>query len=165
MNEQFHVPPVVYHQAINLAILVGILFYFLKDTVRSYFKNKRENYLKAAAEVTNLRKQVEEQTTILKNKIRELDTTAEQSQKSAEQSAKEYQTKLLTEARDQAEKLKKETEKTITAEVHRAFENLKAEIVDESISNSRALIQNQIKDNDQKRLLSEFVEKIGVVRQ
>ncbi len=165
MSEPMHVPPVVFHQALNVAILGGILFYFLKDSVRSYYKNKRENYLKAATEVANLKKQVEEQALVLKNKIRELDATADQAQRTAEASAKEYQSKLLAEARDQAEKLKRETEKTVKAEVYRAVETLKAEIVDQSITSSRQLIGTQIKDNDQKRLLSEFVEKIGVVRQ
>ena len=164
-EEHMTIPPVVFHQAVNLAILGGILFYFLKDQVRAYFKNKRENYLKAAAEVANLKKQVEEQAQLLKNKIRELDATADHSQKAAEASAREYQAKLLSEAREQAEKLKRETEKTVKAEVYRAVENLRAEIVDQSITSSRDLIQKQIKENDQKRLLSEFVEKIGEVRQ
>jgi F-type H+-transporting ATPase subunit b len=164
-EEHMSVPPVVFHQAVNLAILCGILFYFLKDNVRAYYKNKRENFLKSAREVAEMKRQVEEQAQLLKNKIRELDTTADQAQKAAEASAREYQVKLLGEAREQAEKLKRETEKTVKAEVYRAVESLKAEIVDQSITSSRQLIGTQIKDNDQKRLLSEFVEKIGVVRQ
>lgn len=160
-----HTPDVVFFQALNLSILATILTYLLKGKIRDAFKSKKENFLKAAREVAEMKRQVEEQAQLLKNKIRELDATADQSQKAAEASAREYQSKLLSEAREQAEKLKRETEKTVEAEVYRAVEALRAEIVDQSITSSRQLIGTQIRDNDQKRLLSEFVEKIGVVRQ
>ncbi len=157
------VPRVVLYQAINLAILMGVLYYFLKDKVRAYYAGKRDSYLKAAREMEELKRKVQEQGQLLQEKIRKLDQTAEQSQKQAQADAQQYSQKLLAEARDQAEKLKRESERTISAEVYRAVEGLRAEIVDQSISSSRDLIQKQIKDSDQKRLQSEFVEKIRVV--
>jgi len=161
--EQQGVPRVVLYQAINVSILAVILYFVLKDKVRAYYTNKRENYLRASREVAELKRQVEEQANVLRQKIKQLDQTADQSQKKAEADAREFNHKLLTEAREQAEKLKKEAEKTITAEVYRAVEGLKSELVDQAIGNSREIIQNQIKESDQKRLQSEFVEKIRVV--
>lgn len=157
------VPKVVLYQAINVLILSAILVYFLKDKIRAYYSAKRANYLKAAREVENLKKQVEEQAQLLRDKIKKIDETAEQTQKQAMNDSREYNQRLLTEAREQAEKLKRESEKTIKAEIYRAVESLRSEIIDQSIKNSRDLIQSQIKDTDQKRLQSEFVEKIRVV--
>ncbi len=128
------VPRVVLWQAVNISILLGVLVYFMKDKVRAYYTGKRENYLRVAREVADLKRQVQEQATILKDKIRKLDETADQQQKKAELDAREFNTKLLVEAREQAEKLKRETEKTVSAEIYRAVEALKSEVVDKSIS-------------------------------
>jgi F-type H+-transporting ATPase subunit b len=158
------VPPVVFFQALNLAVLAGILIYFLKDKVREHFKNKRESYLKASREVAELKRQVEEQARALREKIRKLDETAEQSQRQAEADALEYNKKLLAEAKEQADKLIRENEKTISAEIYKTMDALRAELVDHSIGASRELIQKEIKESDQKRLQDEFVRKIGVVQ-
>lgn len=157
------VPTVVFYQVLNLGILIAMLTFFLKDKVRVYFASKRENYLKAASEAQEVKKRVEEQSRILREKIAKLDSTMEATVQKAEADALIFNQKLVDEARQQAEKLKKETEKTVEAEIHKAIDGLKSDVIDQAIVSSRELIRTQLKDSDQKRLQNEFVEKIRVV--
>ena len=74
----------------------------------------------------------------------------------------EYDTKLATldKAESAAEKLKDQAHKNIEHEFKQAKQDLQAEIVEKALVKAEAMIKDKISDDDQNRLVDEYLEKV-----
>lgn len=157
------VPRVVIFQALNLGILLLILGYIVVPKLRAHFEARRNEYFKTVREMEALKLQAEKQSQDLRSRLEKLQATANDSLQSSRRDAAELQTKLVEDAKEQGAKMRAEALKTVNAEVYRAVQSLRTEVIADSIGQAREKIKTQIKDVDQKRLQKEFVEKIRVV--
>ncbi|MGE3973101.1 MAG: hypothetical protein AB7F59_01095 [Bdellovibrionales bacterium] len=157
------VPRVVLFQALNLGILLLILGYIVVPKVKAHFQARRDEYFKTVREMEALKIQAEKQRQDLKERLHRLQSTANESFEKSKKDAVVLQAKLIEESREQAEKMKSEATKTISAEAYRAVQALRSEVIANSIQQAREKIQSQIKEVDQKRLQKEFAEKIRVL--
>lgn len=159
-----HIPwKTIVVQIINLSICIGILIYFTKDVVRSLFKERSEKYFsflneaKIALDKAQGRKnKIQERLNLLENNI-ENDTTRIQAE------ANEYKNKLVNEAKDLSNKIKKDFERTVEFELEKGKQKLRNELMDRSIVMAREVLAQKVDNNMQKELQIQFVEKIQVV--
>jgi F-type H+-transporting ATPase subunit b len=157
------VPRVVMFQALNLGILLLILGYIVVPKLRAHLEARRNEYFKTVRDMEAIKAQAERQSQDLRERLSRLQTTAEESLEKSRKDAAVLQAKLVAEAKEQAEKVKTEATKTVGAEVYRAVQGLRQEVIADSIKQAREKIRTQIKETDQKRLQKEFVEKIRVL--
>lgn len=157
------IPNVVYFQAFNFLVTLGLLVYFGRKKIAEFFTDRKNQYLDTVQRVERLRIEVEKQNEELKTRLHKLETTADSSVEKAHKEAKEFQEKILGETKAQAQRLKTETQKTVQAELDRAIQILKTEAVLQIVNSARENVQSDIKDSDHERLKQEFKEKISVV--
>ncbi len=75
------VPKVVLYQLINVVILVAGLVYFTKDSIVSFFAQRKTAYLEAAQKSAFAREQAEREFVDIKSKISQLTATRTESLK------------------------------------------------------------------------------------
>ncbi|HEX4925200.1 MAG TPA: ATP synthase F0 subunit B [Bdellovibrionales bacterium] len=159
------VPQVVVYQAINFALFAIILFMLLKNKVVGHFTQRRNEYLAAALKYDHAKREAEHKIADLKSRMQKLEATASESVQKAKTEAAQLQGKIVADAQATSQKLQQETKRTLDAEVARAVQELREEVLAQATKAARELMQQQIKEQDQQRLQKEFVEKIRVVQQ
>lgn len=159
------IPKVVVYQAINFILFAVILFLLLKNKVVGHFTQRRNEYLAAARKYEHAKREAEHKIADLKARMNKLDATAADSVQKAKAEAAQLQNKIVADAQATSQKLQQETKRTLDAEVARAVQELREEVLAQATKAARDLMQQQIKEQDQQRLQQEFVEKIRVVQQ
>lgn len=155
------IPSIVYLQAINFVLFAGLLFYFLRKPVKSYFSGRGANFNAALVRAQAAKQEAEAKKREIETRLNELQRTAEQQIAKAKADAEALRARILKDADDISRNLKNEATRTAEFEVERAKNELRADLLNQSVALSTKLLQEKMAEGDQKRLQSEFVDKIG----
>lgn len=151
-------------QGINFLIVIGMLTYLLRDKVKAYFQAKYETFRAEMNKASVAKEQAQRQRDEIKRKLNELEATAEESVKRAQVEAEELRQKMIADARAQAQRTEQDALKTAHFEIDRARSALRQELLTRAMDLAKETLQERVELQDQKRLQSEFVEKIQVVQ-
>lgn len=160
---EVHVPKVVLYQLINVLILFGGLFYFLKNVVIKFYADRKANYLSAAQKSQAAREEAEKQFVEVKNKLDKLEATTDESISRAKAEAVDMKNDLIKEAQEVAARIKKEAEQTAKIEIQKAQTQLREQLLKDSIEAAKAVLSKDIGSADHQKLQSEFVNKVQAV--
>lgn len=150
-------------QAVNLAILLGIIVYFARRPVRDYFAERREGIRHEVEEAATLLKQAETRYAEWQRKLVELDGELEQIRAQARRRAHEERDRILEEARAAAERMRRDADAAIDQEVRRAGQELRREAADLAVELAARMLREKVDERDQSRLVDEFIT--GVERE
>ncbi|MBT4760179.1 MAG: ATP synthase F0 subunit B [Bdellovibrionaceae bacterium] len=150
----------IFQQIFNFALAVFILWYFLRKAIRAHFKNRHQQYHEIVNQVESAKIKAEDMKKTLQEKMLRLSDEAEKNAHNAKAEAEEMHHKLMSEASGLSEKLIKEAQATIEIELVKAKQHLKADLLEASILKAQEELKATMSDEDQKRLKTEFVEKI-----
>lgn len=157
------VPKVVLYQAINVAILFGGLFYFLKGTVVKFYTERKSGYLAAAQKSQAAREAAEKQFVDIKHKLDQLEASQDDSLARAKAEANDMKQSLIKEAQEQAARIKNEAEQTAKIEIQKAQTHLREQLLKDSLEAAKAVLSKDIGSADHQKLQSEFVNKVQAV--
>lgn len=157
-------PTVVYLQAINFVMYAGLIVYFARKPIREYFSGRREKFNAALNKAAEAKAQAEAQKRQVQTKIDELTRTSQAELARAKSEAAELQTRILKEAEEISAHLKSEANRSATYEIERAKNELRESMLTQAVAFSSKLLKEKIAEGDQKRLQTEFVDKIGATR-
>ncbi len=147
-------------KVLNFAVLAIALFLVLRKPV-SQALNDRIKGIKAELEDLEGRKAaVEKQLAEYDTKLATLDKEAETVIAEYIRQGEEAKARILKEAESAAEKLKDQAHKNIEHEFKQAKQDLQAEIVEKALVKAEAMIKDKISDDDQNRLVDEYLEKV-----
>ena len=104
--EEGAIPTSVLYQFINFALYAGLVFYFVRKPVRSYFQNREAGFNQALVKAQEARKEAEEQRRTIQTKITQLESNQAQSVEQARAEAEALKTRILQEAEDMARRLR-----------------------------------------------------------
>lgn len=158
------IPSSVYFQAINFALFVGLMVYLLRGPIKSYFGNREKNYRQALAKAEAARKEAEARQRDMQQRLTKLESSAAETVANARAEAAALKAKIIADAQDLSRHLQEEATRTANIEIERAKTQLREEMLTQAITLSRKLLEEKIAEPDQKRLQTEFVDKIQVVR-
>jgi len=158
------IPREVFWQFVNFSIFVGLLFFLLRKKVVAHFKDRESTFRQALIKAEHARKEAETQKNIIKEKLDKLESGAKLDLERATREAEELKAKILSEAQEIIANLKKEAERTAESEIQKAKLELREELLSGAIAQAKQILNEKVKEPDQKRLQKEFVEKIQVVR-
>lgn len=145
---------------LNFLALVLILYKFLKKPVVDMFKSRQENILKQYNELLEKKKEAEARYVELQEKIKNLEKEAEAIyQNYVEQGMKEKE-RIIKEANIQAERIKQQAELYIQHELEKAKNMLREEVADASVKLAEELLRKNINEEDQKKIVKEFINEI-----
>lgn len=157
------VPKVVFYQVINVLILFGGLFYFLKGTVVKLYADRKSNYLAAAQKSQSAKELAEKQLAEIKAKLNQLEATQDETISRAKAEANDMKLALVKEAQEIATRIKSEAELTAKLEVQKAQAQLREQLLKESLEAAKAVLSKDIGSADHQKLQSEFVNKVQAV--
>jgi F-type H+-transporting ATPase subunit b len=147
-------------QAINLAILVGIIVYAARQPVKSFFAERREQIQADLEESAEFLKSAETRYSEWQRKLVDLETELDQIRAAARQRAHEERDHILADARAAAERIKNDARAAIDQELRRAETELRGEAADLAIELASKLIRDQVGDADRARLVDEFIARV-----
>jgi F-type H+-transporting ATPase subunit b len=136
----------------------------LRGPIGTYFRNRESNYKQALSRAEAARASAERRRREVQDRLAQLEATAEQALATARADAEGLRVKLLADAEESARTLREEAHKTAEREISRAKAELREELLSQAVALSANLLKDKMAETDQKRLQTEFVDKIQVVR-
>ncbi|QDK39563.1 ATP synthase F0 subunit B [Bdellovibrio sp. NC01] len=162
-HHDIEIPKTVIYQLINVVILVAGIIYFTKDGIISFFAGRKTAYLEAAQKSAFAREQAEKEFVDIKSKIANLDNTRQEQLKKAQDHADDLKKQIADEAAQVSKRIKDEAELTVKLEVARAQNELRTQLLNDSVEAARTVLTKDIGSSDQQKLQKEFINHIEVV--
>lgn len=151
------------YQTINVAVIVVGLIWLLKKPVAEHFRVRRETYLLAANKAAETLKIAEKEMAEIEARLKKLETTAQDSIVRARAEAADLRKAIIKEAEETSQRIRSEAQITTMMEVTKAKDQLRAELVNKAIQQTREQLGSQVTGEDHERLQWRFVEQIQVV--
>ncbi|MGE0764619.1 MAG: ATP synthase F0 subunit B [Bdellovibrionales bacterium] len=151
-------------QAFNFFLLVAILAWVSRKAVSQMFTERKKTYLDLVQRADAAKNEAEKNRREIAGRLQKLEDTAQESLVQAKSQAQEMQQRIMAEARELANKAKEEAERAARFELERAKQELREEVLGSAVEAARKALQDKVSGAEQKKLQSEFVEKIQVVR-
>lgn len=159
------IPTVFWLQIVNFALYVGAIIFFARGPIREMFKGRYDGFYSAVKRAEAAKAEAEAKRKEIQDRLTKLEATRDEAIQKARSEAAALKNQIIEEARLVSAKLKDDAERTTRVEVERAKFELREELLNQSVLMSKRLLADKIQEPDQKRLQSEFVEKIQVVSQ
>jgi F-type H+-transporting ATPase subunit b len=153
----------IFVQAFNFGLLLVVLFFLLRKSVAAHFENRAKEYAQLVERAEMARKQAEKSHSEIKERLAKLESTAEQSVRTAQTEAEELKGRMITEAKSISDKLEAEAKRSVAVELDKAKAELRRELLARALDASRDSFKKNLGSTEQKKLQNEFVEKIQVV--
>lgn len=147
-------------QTTNVALLLGAIVYFAGKNVRSYFQQKRQDFLMVAEKAQAAQKAAEQDLQSLQRKIDKLESEKAVSLMRAQAEAQDLKKQLLAEAEALTQRMIREAEKSAQMEVEKAKMSLRQEMLTQALSMTRDHLAQQVTVEDHARLQGEFIANL-----
>jgi F-type H+-transporting ATPase subunit b len=150
------------YRFINFALLVIILFVVVRKTpVKDFFSSRREEIKRRIEELEKDRKASEDRYRALERKLNESEKQRDEliAQYKAEGLAEKE--KIVAAAKIKAQEILKQADLAINREIEAAKQRLRNEVAEVATQKARQILQKEIRENDQDRLVDDFVERVG----
>ena len=149
------------YRFINFALLVIILVVVIRKTpIKDFFSSRREEIKNRLESLKRDKEGAESRYAELEKKLREFEEKKKEiiSQFRAEGLAEKE--KIIAEANERLKQILAQADMTIQREIQAARDRLRHEVVDFAAEKAREIIGREIKDQDQDRLVNDFIEKV-----
>lgn len=150
-------------QGLNFFLLIGLLVYLMRKSVRAHFENRAREYQELVERAESARSQAEAGKLEIEKRLARLQTSSEQNVAQARSEAEELKARMRNEAEVLAKRLEEEARRTAQIELEKATLQLRKELLTRALAESRESLSKNLSSNEQKKLQNEFVEKIQVV--
>jgi F-type H+-transporting ATPase subunit b len=146
--------------AINLVLLLGVIFYFARKPVLEYFDSRRrtikEDLTGAAAELTD----AEATYAKWQRRLIDLETELEEIRTTSRHRAESERERIIADAHTAAERIRNNASAAITQELRRAREQLREEAAQLAIEMAADRLAREVTAADRDRLLDEFIDRV-----
>lgn len=150
-------------QAVNFSVVVVLLYILTRKVVSQHFASRADQYDQLLNKAETARREAETQHRKIKERLANLESSQEDSLKKAHSEAEELKSSILRDAEKLAKRLAEEAQQTAQYEVEKAANKLRLGLLEQATAQASQTLKDQVGGADQKRLNSEFVEKIQVV--
>jgi F-type H+-transporting ATPase subunit b len=150
------------YRFINFALLVIILFVVVKKTpVKDFFSARREEIKRRLEQLEKDRKASEDRYRALERKLSDSEKQRGEliAQYKAEGLAEKE--KIVAAAKVKAREILEQADLAIKREIDTAKQRLRNEVAEAATQKARQILQKEIRENDQDRLVDDFVERVG----
>lgn len=150
-------------QAINLGILLLIIFFTAKSKIVAMFTDKRAAYVEQSLKTEKALKAAAENLREAREKLKNLENTEASSVATATAEAEAQKNKIVRDAEAQAQKLKSDVQLVVNAEVLKARTEIRTQIIEKSLANAEQAIKGSSATITQKSE-SGFLQDLGQVK-
>jgi len=149
------------YRCLNFAVTFGLLAYFVTKPLRKGLAGRREGIEKELAEARKAREEAEARFAEYDRKLNEATGEIEGIYAEIRHEGELEREKILANARQMAEKIKSEAQKTASHEVSRARAELQREATRMAVAIAEELLKKSFTPQDHDRLVNEYMQKVG----
>lgn len=159
------IPMVLWLQVINFVLYMGLVVYLAKKPLQEMFQGRYDGFFSALRNAEAAKAEAEAKRKEIQDRLNKLETTRDESIQKARDEAAAIRNQIVEEAKSLSSKLKADAEKTAYIEIERAKTELREDLLAQSVIMAKRILTDKMQEQDQKRLQTEFVDKIGAVSQ
>jgi F-type H+-transporting ATPase subunit b len=145
---------------VNFLLLVGVLVALVRKPARKFFAERRAQIHEDLNGAASLLKRAESRYAEWQRKLVDLDAELERIRAAARERAAAERERILSEARDAAERIQLEARASVDQELRRARGRLREEAADLAAKIATDLLREQVTDRDRERLTDEFIARV-----
>ncbi len=145
----------------NLAVLVGILFYYLKKPLRDWVFQRHHSTKKELEDVANLLKQAQKDTQDLQIKLRTLDQEVAALHEQYRSDAIEASARVLKEAQQLSSRIVADSSTAAQAMISDLRQQMLTEIGNRVLDRAETLLRDKLTRDDRVRIRQEFSQQMG----
>ncbi len=149
------------YKAINLFVLVGILWYLLRKPVASFFRNTASEEKQALDNTRQTEADAVKELEAQKTKIAEMQQELERMLADARTDAAAEMTLMTDEAGAQAERMQQAALQKIDQEFRKARMELRSALAAQTLGLAEEAIKSRIGPADHQRLVREYIDQLG----
>jgi F-type H+-transporting ATPase subunit b len=151
-------------RTMNFVVLAGGLIFLLRKPLAQALEARRQGIRDQLDDLEKQKADAEKQLSEYKAKLARLDKEIEKIVAEYVKDGEAVKAKIIEEAKVAAEKLQVQAKKNIEQEFQKARQALKVEMSEQAVSMAEALIRKNIDDEDQERILDEYLTKVVVAQ-
>jgi len=158
--ERHESAPSFFWHLLNLLLLVLVLVYFARSPLRTFFAERRQTISEGIREARQELAAAEQGLAECRARADALDAELDAIRRTVRQQAEGERDRLLAEARQTAERIRRDAGTAAEQEVRRARQSLREEVVDLSVKIAGDLLHAQVDEGDRSRLVDDFVQRV-----
>ena len=147
-------------QAVNLLILLVVLFVAGRKPIKSFFANRREQIGSELDSAATLLSEAESRYAEWQRKLIDLDSDLEQIKSEALRRAEDDRDAILADAQAAAERIHRDAVAAVEQELRRAQAELRDEAAVLATEIAERILRERLEDSDRDRLLDEFITRV-----
>ncbi len=151
---------ILWHLA-NLVVFLALLIWIAGPRLRAFLFQRRKEIEGQLDEARRLRAQAEARDAEWRGKLDGLQAEAARITTEARELGRLERQKILTQAREQAERIRQDAERTASHEMARARTELRDEAVRLAMKLAARMVRENVNEEDQKRLVEEYLRSVG----
>jgi len=148
------------YQGLNLALLLGVLFYFGRKPISEFFATRRSGIKSELSEAADLLAEAEQRNAELQRRLVDLGSEVEGIREEAGRRAEDEAERILADARATAERIRRDAQAAVAQELRRAQSALRDEAADLALEIAARKLNEQVGDADRDRLVDEFILRV-----
>nr|WP_199329565.1 F0F1 ATP synthase subunit B [Coleofasciculus sp. FACHB-1120] len=146
---------------INLAILIGVLFYFGRKLLGNILSERRSRIETAIREAEQRQKEAAAALSDAQQKLTQAQAEAERIRKDAEESAKAAREAILAKAAMDVERLQRTAVDDVNTERERTIAELRAQVSAMALQRVESQLKSQLDDAVQQQLIDSSIASVG----
>jgi F-type H+-transporting ATPase subunit b len=147
-------------QALNLAILVGVLIYFARKPVAEFLARRRSSIQHDLDASARLLAESEARLAEWKQRAARLDAELAEIRDASRRLAEQEREAILAQARVSAERIRRDANVAVEQELQRARARLSEEAAELAVQLAGKLVREQVREDDERRLFDELVARL-----
>ncbi len=145
---------------LNFALLVGVIFYFARKPVQTFFAERRRAIHDELERAAELQRQAEERYAKWQRRLVDLERELEGIRRTSRERAEAERLHILADARSSAARIEQTARTAIEQELRRARAQLRDEASELAVELAAGLLRDQVTQADRDRLLDEFIARV-----
>ncbi len=153
------VRPVLF-ASVNLALLLGLLFFLLRKPAKDFFASRSALIQKNLEQSQSLKREAELKFSEAQSRLSGIEEETQRLVAELKRDGELERARLIQEAQDQVKGLQQTGERILAQELRKAKEELKKETVALAAEMAEALVKQNLTPEDQRRLVSQYLGKM-----
>ncbi|MCI0412854.1 ATP synthase F0 subunit B [bacterium] len=148
---------------VNFAALVSILYLFLNKSIRvqDKFKAEADEIRRSIESAREAKEEAERQLQAMDQRMQLMSQEVTRIKTQALQDAEEEKKRILDSAQKEAQRIVEMAHREVDNEVRLARKVLRRHAADLSVQQGQKIIEQEINDEDQRRLVKTYIEEFG----
>ncbi|MEA5533425.1 F0F1 ATP synthase subunit B [Crocosphaera sp. XPORK-15E] len=145
----------------NLAILVGVLFFYGRKAVGKILSDRRNQIAQAIQEVEERQRKAVTALASEQKKLTQAQAEGERIRQEAQERAKVMATEIAAQCERDIARLQETAESDLSSEQERVIAQLKKQIAEEAVMKAESLLKERVNYDAQQRLIDRSIAQLG----